>query len=792
MKIKNILFLTIFTIIFAQGVYSIGQHQPVRPLTLDQVVDQLSEGMDETNYSRVYNAVAEVDPRDFPAFINKVNELCTVIDELDDIEEVWIIEVLSKIKPVNYQTFTTMVNNLSQGMEGEYKVGVIVALSRVDPINYQPFINKLNEFLTEVEKDEPLEGGEKIAIIEAVAGVDPVTYPALTATVNNLSVEMRSSLKGWVIGALRLLNPINYLAFTRMINQLSVRMNELDKAYLIARLAKVNPLDYGTAIVLGCQIPNAQARDIALERFSNTDSYTNTNAEQQTLKTARALLFCRWLANNQQRAQRVLQILETPLVAPIPSIGAEVAGLNPYAAGVNVHAGDRDKKTQQAYDLLLSLWDPTPEEIENYSNALIHYVEASGNAKAIRALTGRGRTTNDFGALLQSADQLRVRTRLAHLWHFAIKSSAVIGSNETRLAAESIITALADAVEADDHLVCNPGKHQRLATAVLQGRLQGVKIDDTPIPADVRLVPINAEILANIAREEATVTPAPERIRVIRNLDAIEEYLKPLTNSWMYVAPTRGTDLLRQTFNYIVSLARGEVPGTDGRRIFLDPRDVIFHLIFGKGVRSEGGTLANTLLVDELNVDDYVAQYQAKEQAAYREAKAEIDRRALIATQNAAYARAKAMDRAKQEAEKKAAAEAIRISEEVAAKMAEEEASRREAQHQIELERKRLAALTPQQRRALMAAPYDKDQLAAGRTDDIDVIMKDISAENVATAAAPAPTPIIQATVPVTVVQPAAISQEFAQDKRGVKRPAAPSQAVVRQPGKLARTGSTG
>jgi hypothetical protein len=344
MKIKQFFFLIVFTAVFTHDVYSTAPHQPVRPLTLGQVVDQLSEGMDDTNFSRVYNAVEEVDPRDFPAFINKVNELCTEIDELDDIEEVKIIEALSKIKPVNYQTFTTMANNLSQGMVGEDKVGVIIALSRVDPINYQPFINKLNEFLTEVEEDEPLDGGEKILLIEAVAGVDPVTYPALTATVNNLSVGMRSSLKGWVIGDVGRLNPINYQAFTRMINLLSVRMDELDKAYLIARLSRVYPLDYGTAIVLGCQIPNTQARYIALESFSYIDSYTHTNAELQILKVARTLLFCRWIANNQQKSQRILQIMETPLDTPIPLIGAEFVGPNPYAAGVNVHSNDRDKK----------------------------------------------------------------------------------------------------------------------------------------------------------------------------------------------------------------------------------------------------------------------------------------------------------------------------------------------------------------------------------------------------------------------------------------------------------------
>jgi hypothetical protein len=95
---------------------------------------------------------------------------------------------------------------------------------------------------------------------------------------------------------------------------------------------------------------------------------------------------------------------------------------------------------------------------------------------------------------------------------------------------------------------------------------------------------------------------------------------------------------------------------------------MVFHLIFGNGVDREGGVLTNTLLLNDLNVDDYIEQYQEREQQAYREVKAAADRRALIAAQDAAYAVSLAVDQAK---EKQAA-------EEAAAKAAEDAAARKE------------------------------------------------------------------------------------------------------------------
>jgi hypothetical protein len=54
----------------------------------------------------------------------------------------------------------------------------------------------------------------------------------------------------------------------------------------------------------------------------------------------------------------------------------------------------------------------------------------------------------------------------------------------------SLFVALADCLENDGHLVCNPGKLQRIAVGVLQGRLPGVNIDGRVV---VESIPLNRE-----------------------------------------------------------------------------------------------------------------------------------------------------------------------------------------------------------------------------------------------------------------------------------------------------------
>ncbi len=607
-------------------------------------------------------AMKDVTIENYGNILLAINQLSTEFPGAVKAEgKVRVVAIIGKIIPTNYENFMVAVNGLSTGMSLRDKLDVMSNVSTILPEDYELFTSATKRL---AEGEYP---GQRAMIIAALAEIDPIKLTeAFITTVNRLSAGING--KEPIIRIISRIDPSQLTeAFINTVNSLSVGMD--DKREVIRAVARIDSADYGTALTLGTQIQSLVHRRAAIDRFSQL------SPEERVLRAARALLFVRWVANEREKGQRIIQVLETELNAEVPPIGAEIAaGANPYAAGVNVHAGDRDKKTERAYNLLLTLWNPTPEEIERDSAALTSYVKASGNAKAIRALTGEGRTTHDFGGLLQAENE-RVKTRLAHLWHFAtISVKKDIAPGEVELAKQSIVSALADAVEGD-HLVCNPGKYQRLATSVLQGRLQGVQIDTTPIPTSARLVPVTPEALEQFAPQQpaAVAAPVPERVRAIRNLDAIEEYLKPLTDGWMRIRPANDTALLQQVFDYIHNLANGQVPGTDGQHIVLDPRDVVFHLIFGKGVTREGGMLDpdSTSTLIELNVADYIAQYQEREQQAYADAKAEAERRALMATQDARFAQVKAMDLAKQDAE--AVAERIKI--EAAAKMAEERAA---------------------------------------------------------------------------------------------------------------------
>lgn len=65
---------------------------------------------------------------------------------------------------------------------------------------------------------------------------------------------------------------------------------------------------------------------------------------------------------------------------------------------------------------------------------------------------------------------------VGRLWTFI---ESIKDENDKQTAIDSFIYALKDSFNENHERVCNPGKVQRLFIGVLQGRLQGVQIDDS-------------------------------------------------------------------------------------------------------------------------------------------------------------------------------------------------------------------------------------------------------------------------------------------------------------------------
>ncbi|PIZ33122.1 MAG: hypothetical protein COY39_03490 [Alphaproteobacteria bacterium CG_4_10_14_0_8_um_filter_37_21] len=96
---------------------------------------------------------------------------------------------------------------------------------------------------------------------------------------------------------------------------------------------------------------------------------------------------------------------------------------------------------------------------------------------------------------------------LGRLWYFA---SELEDKKDQKNAKLSLMSGLADSIETDGLIVCNPGKLQRMIIGVLQGRLPGVNIDklDFKTPLDIeQKKQIDNALLAQYQKEGAANTP---------------------------------------------------------------------------------------------------------------------------------------------------------------------------------------------------------------------------------------------------------------------------------------------
>lgn len=180
---------------------------------------------------------------------------------------------------------------------------------------------------------------------------------------------------------------------------------------------------------------------------------------------------------------------------------------NAYAVGVNVHDGVRDNRTTHCIDVLFKTYNLSKEEIIEYFDLFWEYRLKLTEVKRIALLRVLGvddqlntvRTgNNDYGGLL-TADilignkMINAKTFIAYFWFFACNFKEESCSEDPQCIENdrenmrfSIMSGLIDALQDDrpanlrrteqdngkNHVVCNPGKLQRLVTSSLQGRLK--------------------------------------------------------------------------------------------------------------------------------------------------------------------------------------------------------------------------------------------------------------------------------------------------------------------------------
>jgi hypothetical protein len=177
------------------------------------------------------------------------------------------------------------------------------------------------------------------------------------------------------------------------------------------------------------------------------------------------------------------------------------------ALGLGVHDGNRDALTVQAFQTLLRhQQDVDPAIItEEYDDfiAVVNALPLSERTTRIKQALGledvaapgcfKGFLNPDEYLPYELTELATKEGILGHLWYYAGHFATNLpGLTEEQKALEhasaktGVLSALNDSFNDYGALICNLGKLQRMATAVLQGRLAGVAIDNeaTVSPGD--------------------------------------------------------------------------------------------------------------------------------------------------------------------------------------------------------------------------------------------------------------------------------------------------------------------
>lgn len=372
------------------------------------------------------------------------------------------------------------------------------------------------------------------------------------------------------------------------------------------------------------------------------------------ITVARAFMFMRGM-NMQNNENRFREILETSLNNRIPNqyanMEAMALGNNPYAVGINVHHSDRDQRTTAAYQLLWQ--DETHLSNQKIEQAYYEFITFLKSQPESIYITKAQQTLgfipcNGFGPLrgtvMSNGLNTKVQELLARLWIFANKGNEADRENKKK----GLILGLADCVDNNHHLVCNPGKLQRLATAVLQGYLPGVVIDQGFVPETTS----SSATTLTLQQEQHPQGEAARdnQPRLVTNLLEINEWLKPFYDEMIRIPPEQRSinNLVKEALRYAYNLERGLVPGQDDERVRLDLRELMYLLRMGHDGQGSG-LMEYFKAADELEggfrIDDYQQQFGERDRIWQVQAQAEQERRALREQQDREYAEAEKQDK---------------------------------------------------------------------------------------------------------------------------------------------------
>lgn len=275
-------------------------------------------------------------------------------------------------------------------------------------------------------------------------------------------------------------------------------MGGYDKSLIIRAINKVAAVERAEVLRFALQVCTHQPIEWGMNEIIRVIDRIPANQREDVIR--QALRFITPEMNGFERQDVIHEI------ARMPAHQRNNLVLPPRRRrGINVHAGNRDQKTREAIALLRrAQGNLSSRQMEQAQRAFIEYLDTSPFNEADKAIVKRVLFTPKedlppgdprrelFGPLIDDREfsilglMMTGREILARHWLYASSLPESRENHEQTNAKHGMIRALIDCCLENGHRLCNQGKTQRLAVAVLQGRLRGVNIEEDDSQRQVR------------------------------------------------------------------------------------------------------------------------------------------------------------------------------------------------------------------------------------------------------------------------------------------------------------------
>ncbi len=270
------------------------------------------------------------------------------------------------------------------------------------------------------------------------------------------------------------------------------RLEKEDYAYILENISKINENEIEEILTY---LGDIHHENIYIPDISNLITSISNIPQDQRAAVVNRVIADRAAADQDgyeydadEFSRRTTLILERPLHLPLPPIGEDEEDEEDVEYGINVHAGNRDAATKKAIELLIL--QPTQITLSKekvlaaYTNFRKHLAKYPNNEirdKAELALDNNS-SKNGFGGLLMERSIFCTEnlTGAALIGRLCIFAEIYNNGKEKDLIIDTIVKELAKCFEnirEKYKVICNEGKIQHLAVAIIQGRIEGAVID---------------------------------------------------------------------------------------------------------------------------------------------------------------------------------------------------------------------------------------------------------------------------------------------------------------------------